>query len=280
MVGSMTPEEQEQLQQTIEMFEVIIQSQPHDYQSLEILKEAYLKLGREQEAVQTSRRIAEAYVELGQLSSAMLEYETILQRFPDHLEVRKALHEIESRAASIGRGDEIEDDEETEAHSGSGDPAGEFTIIGEVDDGEAAMRKLFVDGKHMDTAEFDLCWPENLVADPGDRVIEPFLFHLDDKKIMPIEKSIKLLCDKARVGYLPLGMYDIHIDITRGFPAETCRRWCVLPIDQMSKTILVATTNPFNKRALQELQLSTPNRLLYYVVSPTELLREINKAFR
>ncbi len=83
MTTTLNPGEESQLLQTIEMFEVITQSQPQDYQSLEILKEAYMKLGREDELVETSRRIAEAYVQLGQLSSAILEYESILQRRPD-----------------------------------------------------------------------------------------------------------------------------------------------------------------------------------------------------
>src|SRR5581483_445075 len=70
MSATLTVSEESQLSQTIEMFEVITQSQPQDYQSLEILKEAYSKLGREKEVVGTSKRIAQAYVQLGQLSSA------------------------------------------------------------------------------------------------------------------------------------------------------------------------------------------------------------------
>src|SRR6266581_7451056 len=101
MVSTLSPGEEAQLGQTIEMFEVITQSQPHDYQSLEILKEAYSKLGRETEAVATSKRIAEAYVQMGQLSSAILEYETILQRFPDDPDVKAALAKIESKASSF-----------------------------------------------------------------------------------------------------------------------------------------------------------------------------------
>src|ERR1043165_9369433 len=98
MASTLTNGEESQLEQTIEMFEVITQSQPHDYQSLEILKEAYSKLGREKEAVSTSKRIAEAYVQMGQLSSAILEYETILQRFPDDPDVKSGLQRIESKA--------------------------------------------------------------------------------------------------------------------------------------------------------------------------------------
>ncbi len=96
MAGALTPAEQAQLQQTIDMFQVIVDSQPLDYQSLEILKEAYLKLGMQTEAIDTSKKIAEAYVQLGQLSSAIMEYETILQQFPDDASVKEALEKIES----------------------------------------------------------------------------------------------------------------------------------------------------------------------------------------
>src|SRR5882672_9112534 len=100
MPSTLNPGEEAQLAQTIEMFEVITQSQPHDYQSLEILKEAYSKLGREKDVVGASKRIAQAYVQMGQLSSAILEYETILQRFPDDPDVQAALKQIESKANS------------------------------------------------------------------------------------------------------------------------------------------------------------------------------------
>src|SRR5215475_5396478 len=101
MATTLTSSEEGQLAQTIEMFEVITQSQPQDYQSLEILKEAYAKLGREKDAINTSKRIAEAYVQMGQLSSAILEYETILQRCPDDPDVQSALKTIESRASNF-----------------------------------------------------------------------------------------------------------------------------------------------------------------------------------
>ncbi len=99
---ALNPGEEAQLQQTIEMFEVIVQSQPNDCQSLEILKEAYSKLGREPDVINTSKRIAQAYMQTGQLSSAILEFETVLQRRPDDAEVQAALKEIESKASNAG----------------------------------------------------------------------------------------------------------------------------------------------------------------------------------
>src|ERR1017187_5046910 len=98
---ALNPGEEAQLQQTIEMFEVIVQSQPGDTQSLEILKEAYSKLGREPDVINTSKRIAQAYVQQGQLSSAILEYETVLQYRPDDADVQAALKQIEDRASNV-----------------------------------------------------------------------------------------------------------------------------------------------------------------------------------
>jgi hypothetical protein len=89
-----------------------------------------------------------------------------------------------------------------------------------------------------------------------------------------------MLCDKSRCAYLPLHFYDMDMDLARTFPAETCRRWCVLPIDRMSKSVLVATINPFNQQAAKELAAATRQRLLWYIVPPVELVKNIRKAFR
>jgi tetratricopeptide (TPR) repeat protein len=290
MAGTLSPSEEAQLQQTIEMFEVITQSQPQDYQSLEILKEAYLKLGREPETISTSKRIAEAYVQLGQLSSAILEYETILQRSPDDQDVARALAEIESAANTISTGAaepepemelEPEPEPEVKPAPGRGAPATKATSsdTAALDDGGTMMRKLFVDGKHIAAAEFDLCWPSP-DAVKGPNVAAPFIQQLHEKNVMNIEKSLKLLVDKSRLGYLPLELYDVHIDTARAYPAAVCRRWCVLPFDRVGKVVLVATTNPFNARAMRELQDAQPGRIQWYLAAPAELTREIKKVFR
>jgi len=72
------------------MFEVIT-SQPQDYQSLEILKEAYSKLGREKDVIGTSKRRRSIRPDGPTSSAGFWMYETILQRFPDDPEVQNAL---------------------------------------------------------------------------------------------------------------------------------------------------------------------------------------------
>jgi tetratricopeptide (TPR) repeat protein len=284
MSATLSASEEAQLSQTIEMFEVITQSQPQDYQSLEILKEAYSKLGREKDLVNTSKRIAQAYMQLGQLSSAILEYETILQRFPDDPDVQAALKEIEHKATNFSTqpamGDYSAAPKPPPAGARSPKSPGSRSVPSEIDDGRAAMHKIFVEGKVISAGDFDLCWTTpDLFAPPGG-VIEPFIQVLADKGIVVSEKSLKILADKTRLGYLPMDKYDIDLDLARTFPPEVCQRWCVLPFDRMSKSILVATANPFNRQAAKELGEATKNRLLWYLAPPTEIVSNLRKIFR
>ena len=281
---TLTPGEEAQLAQTIEMFEVITESQPSDYQSLEILKEAYSKLGRDQEVVKTSKRIAQAYVQMGQLSSAILEYETILQRFPDDPDVQKALKQIESKANNFSEQFPVAEPAAVKpaaaaSSNGKAQKASAKNSADKVDDGRQAMHKIFVDGKIITAGDFDLCWVAPDLSRPPETVSDPFVLILAQKGLLSAEKALKILSDKSRVGYLQLDKYELDIDLVRSFPAEVCRRWCVLPFDRMSKSILVATANPFNQQAAKELAESTPNRLLWYLAEPGELMKNVRKAF-
>jgi tetratricopeptide (TPR) repeat protein len=283
MTTTLNPGEESQLLQTIEMFEVITQSQPQDYQSLEILKEAYMKLAREDDVINTSRRIAQAYVHLGQLSSAILEYESILQRRPDDADVLAALGEIESKASSLTGAPAIEVAEAPErpkqAEGGRG--AGKQKIVPtEIDDGRGTMHKLFVESKLITQGDFDLCWQTPNMHLPPGRPLDPFVQLLADKGTLFLDKALKLLSEKARLGYLPLDKYDVDLDLARSFPIETCQRWCVLPFDKMSKSVLVATANPFNRQAAKELEAATQARLLWYLAPPADIIKWLRRAFR
>jgi len=279
MATTFTEADAAQLAQTIEMFEVITQTQPHDYQSLEILKEAYSKLGREQDVISTSKRIAEAYAMSGHFSSAILEYETVLQYTPDDQQVQAALKEIEARAAAPQQA-EVGD---TASFRQTGESTTGFIRrpeAGALNDGHKQMHKIFVEGKLIAAADFDLCWQYVDPAMPLHDVVEPFIQVIADKALMVADASVKLLCDRSRLPYLPLDRYDIDIDLARSFPADTCRRWCVLPFDRMSKSVLVATCNPFNQQAAKELAEATNNRLLWYVAPPMDLVKNLRKVFR
>src|SRR5438477_163765 len=68
------------------MFEVITRTQPDDYQSLEILKEAYTKLGRMDDTFHTSRKLAKFMI--------------VQQIFPEET-VNAALEKVQQRNKNL-----------------------------------------------------------------------------------------------------------------------------------------------------------------------------------
>jgi tetratricopeptide (TPR) repeat protein len=281
MLGTLNPGEEAQLRQTIEMFEVITQSQPQDYQSLEILKEAYLKLNLEKEVVLTSKRIAQAYVQLGQLSSAILEYETILQRHPEDRDAMAAMAQIESKANNLTAPQPVEMEHPIKGQTGIVKKgAGAAAAQPEVDDGRTPMHKFFVESKLITEGDFQSCWPTPDLTAPPTKIIDPFIQNLAERQIMPLDKSLKLLADRSRLAYIPLERYEIDMDLVRTAPRQVCQRWCVMPVDRMSKTMMVATANPFNKQAVLDLEETSKFRLLWYLASPADLLRILGKTLR
>jgi Type II secretion system (T2SS), protein E, N-terminal domain len=220
-------------------------------------------------------------MQLGQLSSAILEFETVLQQSPNDADVQAALKSIQETAGDMSA--QPVDGFEPAALAPASDQGKKEKARSapqEIQDGSETMRKLFVDGKLIKAGDFDLCWRSpDMKVSPLD-VAEPFILTLSGRGIVPLEKSLKLLSDKSRLGYLPLEKYDVDIDLARGFPADVCRRWCVMPFDKMSKAILVATSNPFNQQAAKELAAATSYRLLWYLSSPTDLVSNLRKTFR
>lgn len=316
------------------MFEAIVESQPYDCQSLEILKEAYAKLGRHKDVLRISKRLANSYLQLGQLSSAILEYEAVVHADPNDLEAREALAKIERQAqpaldqsapiqavaTSPPRPEPATAPEEpvSAAQTQTIEPVGPakpkpaplekpeptprialkepvqpvniqpptkiagapkpHPVATDREDGRNEIYRIFVESKLVAPADFELYWPVPPAVTT--KIIEPFIQVLADQKLVPIETSLKTLIEHSRVPFIPLERYDIDFDLARRFPAQVCQRWCVLPFDRMSRTTFVATANPFNKAALNELALATTDRLIYYLAMPAELIKAIKKAFR
>ena len=142
------------------------------------------------------------------------------------------------------------------------------------------MFKYFVDAKLITAGDFDANWPAPSLTMPPNKTVEPFIHHLAEKQLVPVDKSLKILGDRSRLAYIPLDRYDMDMELVRASSREICQRWCVVPFDKMSKSVLVATANPFNKQAVADLEAALKQRLLWYLTTPADLLRVLGKAFR
>jgi hypothetical protein len=220
-------------------------------------------------------------VQLGQLSSAILEYETILQRHPEDRDAMAAMAQIESKANNLTAPQPAEMEHPVKGQTGVVKKGGgNEAAQPEVDDGRGPMHKFFVESKLITEGDFQACWPTPDLTTPPTKIIDPFIQNLAERQIMPLDKSLKLLADRSRLAYIPLERYEIDMDLVRMAPRAACQRWCVMPVDRMSKTMMVATANPFNKQAMLDLEETSKYRLLWYLASPTDLLRVLGKTMR
>ena len=72
---------------------------------------------------------------------------------------------------------------------------------------------------------------------------------------MPVDKSLKLLADRSRLAYHPAGtIRNGHRIGALGARAKFASAGACVPFDRMSKSVLVATANPFNKQAAADLE--------------------------
>ncbi|MDD2710327.1 MAG: hypothetical protein PHV34_20280 [Verrucomicrobiae bacterium] len=270
-------EEQEQLLQTVQMFEVIVETSPNDVQSLEILKEAYLNLGQEASSIKTAKRIAKVYADMGQLSSAILEYEGILQRLPEDQECLAALTELENKmAGATGRGSSEEQEKAIQEAKADLEAAASF------EDPNEAILKFFQEHafiKEKDSSNLLSSIHSAAAQTPADQPAPAMLSIMTEHGIASTEKILSFLTEKTRLPYIPLNIYDVEPNRAMLLERDFCLKHMVLVFDQISKATLVATVNPFDARAKHEVESTIKGRIQWYLVQPLDLKKQLKDLY-
>ena len=290
-MASISEDETQQLLRTVEMFEAITESQPEDYQSWEILKEAYSKLGRRPESLRASKKLAKAHISLGQISQAILEFEGILQEYPDDPEVLAALSEIEAKTSQLSI-----------AHQPSGapslredskpTPSAPTLAAGAAAPPSSSAKSTPEDGNK---ALIDVLLAEKLITV---QAVEPLLKRLAsspagssenaqpltlpqlliDEQLIKLEDFLSLLVDRSGLPYLPLSTYDVDRDAACLLPRELCFENCIVPFDLISRSVLIATANPFDLAVRSQAQIMLAYNVFWYVTSPEEIQTALRRA--
>jgi tetratricopeptide (TPR) repeat protein len=297
---TLSEEEHSQIVQTIEMFEVILQTQPDDYQSLEILKEAYAKVGRTVDSLKTSRRLAEAYFNSGSYTMAMQECEAILVKEPNAPEILAMLGDIESRLQKAG-----------EQIAAGGSKTGLIVTTG-VNGANGLTRGGAHDGALVDLQHNRI--PANL-QDRGDEHLAKFLVmqqlfpeeevaasmeavkqlnksltgqalaaslldklcHEDTNKL---DAAMSGLIDRTKFAYVPLEYYDVDRQIARMLPDHLTLGRLFLPFDLISRTIMIACCNPFDAAGRDAVQQSLDYTVTWYLARPSAIVKALQDVYR
>ena len=300
MEHTLSEEEHSQIVQTIEMFEVIIQTQPDDYQSLEILKEAYQKVGRTADSLKTSRRLAEAYFNVGSYTLAMQECEVLLLKEPNAPEILAMLGDIETRLQAAGQ---------TIATSGSkngliaasGANGVNGLTHGRAEDGGLmdlqqgrhgqnlqdrgddhlakflVMQQLFSE----DQVEKAMETVKNLNKDlSGQALGASLLDKICRQETDKLDATLSELIDRTKFAFVPIEYYDVDRQIPRMLPDHLTLGRLFLPFDLISRTIMIACCNPFDAAGRDAVQQSLDYTVTWYLARPSAIIKVLQDAYR
>ncbi|HEY3662180.1 MAG TPA: hypothetical protein VGL24_03420 [Chthoniobacterales bacterium] len=297
---TLSEEERSQILQTIEMFEVITQTQQDDYQSLEILKVAYRKLGKTEEALRISRRLAEAYFGVGSFSLAMQECEAVLAIEPNTPEIVAMLGQIEARLQEAGQSKA-----QAGAHNaliadiGIVTPSADTGLleVGGRNTGKVHKRAALQDAEQGNDqlAKFlvlQQMFPEDEVnaaleavkeankAMTGQMLAGSLLERLYDGNDTKMESVLSALIDRTKFAYVPLEYYDIDRQVVRMLPDDLTINRLFVPFDLISRTIMVAVCNPFDAEGREAVQQSLDYTVTWYLAKPSVIIKTLQEIYK
>ena len=294
---SVTNEELDQILQTIEMFEVILQSNAQDCQSMEILKEAYWKLNRHKDALDITRKLADTYYALGQYSSALLEYEGILQKNPEDAEVVAMLGEVEGKLHPLnGKPQEqgdlpiamdfsaiIADDPTLITTSATIKPESNGAELKLDNDGNEALAKFLIQHRLAPEETIRGCLERvtkiNKSAGPAALAVSL----IDDLVKTGMTSLENLLCgilDRSKFAYIPLECYEVDRQVVKMLPETLTLARLIVPFDLISRTIMIATANPFDAQGKEAVQQLLDYNIQWHVAAPGAIARVLRDAYR
>jgi tetratricopeptide (TPR) repeat protein len=291
-MASISEEELQQLLRTVEMFEAITASQPDDYQSWEILKEAYTKLGRREESLVASKKLAAAHITLGQISQAILEYEGILQEYPNDAEVLKALKELEAKTSQLaanrqpsGAPSLREDSKPTPLApalaAGTAAPPSSRPQPQTHEDGNKALIDVLIAEKLVTPQAVEPLM-KRLTSGPANSGENPMPFVLTqllvEEQLVKLDDLLTVLVDRSGLPYLPLSTYDADRDAVCLLPREVCFEKCIVPFDLISRSVLIATANPLDTAARSQAEVMLAYNVFWYVTSAEEIHAVLRRA--
>jgi tetratricopeptide (TPR) repeat protein len=292
---TLSDEEHSQIVQTIEMFEAITRTQPEDYQSLEILKEAYQKIGKHDDWMRVSRRLAEAYFNVGSYTLAMQECEVILVKEPNAPDILAMLGDIENKLQASGK-----IMAETPGASGglmdnanAADGQGSLIEIG--GQAGAARESDLNDRGDDDLAKFLIVqqlFSEHDVAHAieavqrvnkdlsGQALAVSLLDYLCKEDVARLEQVLSALIDRTKFAYVPLEYYDLDRQIAPMLPEHLTLGRLFVPFDLVSRTMMVACCNPFDAEGREAVQQSVDYMVTWYLARPSALIKSLQSIYR
>lgn len=301
MVADLKTLEEEQILQTIEMFEVIAQANPDDCQSLTLLKEAYQKLSRHGEVIRISELLGDAYSRIGHYEAAYEEYRSICHQV-SHPE--KIIEKLQSVGSALG----VEVDAKAILEAASQTPIN--------NDSSLDSSLISIEETQKNSVDIDYGPDYSLPEDDGNDMLARFLIQSGLAVDSFVQDSLKrvrafnqnpdssriarsllgeliaevsqedaeaVFChilDHCRYGYIPIENYETDRKIVKMLPEEVTLGRLIVPFEIMSRTLMVAICNPFDAPGKEAVQRMLDYNIQWFFASPKGIQKVLSDVYR
>lgn len=79
--------------------------------------------------------------------------------------------------------------------------------------------------------------------------------------------------------FLPLRNYTVDPEVVKLVPENVARQYCLIPVDHMGDTLTVATADPFNQKAIEDLELLSHCTVQIFVATLSDILEAITRHY-
>ena len=94
------------------------------------------------------------------------------------------------------------------------------------------------------------------------------------------EDIAQALTSQCGFPYLPLANYEIDQEVIDAIPMDMCRRFCLIPIDKIGKSLTVAMADPLNTAAVEDVELLTGCTVQTFVSTGADIKEAIQKYYK
>lgn len=79
--------------------------------------------------------------------------------------------------------------------------------------------------------------------------------------------------------YLPLSNYEIAPDVIASVSVDICRKYMLIPIDKIGRSLTLAMANPLNIQAIEDVELITSCSVQAFVSTTTDIKNSIKRYY-
>jgi len=93
------------------------------------------------------------------------------------------------------------------------------------------------------------------------------------------EDIVQALTCQYGFPFLPLSNYEISPEVVAAVPVDVCKKYCLIPIDRIGRSLTLAMANPLNVQALEDVERITSCAAQAFVSTASEIKNGIKRYY-